>query len=139
MYGPANDWDTIRECHEKSMQKAMSEILSARETEKAAVSNRSGAARREKNLDRQSSVGPKLEMPKTYTAQLERGRPEIVERIRALLKDGLMRPSAIRKAIGITSSVHFNQYYISPMLAQGLIERTDPEHPQSPQQKYRLS
>ena len=61
-----------------------------------------------------------------------------VERILALLKDGLMKPSAIRKAIGINSSVHFNRYYISPMLSQGLIARMDPEHPQSPQQKYML-
>ena len=80
----------------------------------------------------------KLEMPRTYAAQFSRGKPEIVERILALLKNGPLRPSVIRKAIGINSSIHFNRYYLSPMLAQGLIARTDPEHPQSPQQKYRL-
>ena len=63
---------------------------------------------------------------------------KIGERIIALLKDGLMKPSAIRKAIGINSSVQFNRYYISPMLSYGLIARMDPEHPQSPQQKYML-
>ena len=27
MYGNADDWDVIRDCHEKSMREAMSEIL----------------------------------------------------------------------------------------------------------------
>ena len=35
MYGNADDWDVIRDCHEKSMREAMSEILAARETERA--------------------------------------------------------------------------------------------------------
>lgn len=123
MYGNAADWETIRECHEKSMHEAMSEIRAAREAEKSVG---------------QSRVDPKIEMPKAYAVQLERGKPEIVERILALLKDGPMKPSAIRKEIGISSSIHFNRYYLSPMLSQGLIVRTDPDHPQSPQQKYRL-
>ena len=29
MYGNADDWDVIRDCHEKSMREAMSEILVA--------------------------------------------------------------------------------------------------------------
>ena len=35
MYGSADDWDVIRDCHEKSMREAMSEILAAREAERA--------------------------------------------------------------------------------------------------------
>ena len=34
MYGNADDWDVIRDSHEKSMREAMSEILAAREREK---------------------------------------------------------------------------------------------------------
>ena len=139
MYGNAGDWNAIRDCHEKSMRGAMSEILAAREAEKKAECNRSGVAQRGKIRDGQSRANPKLAMPKTYAVELERGKPEIVERILALLKAGPMKPSTIRKAIGISSSIHFNRYYLSPMLARGLIERTDPKHPQSPQQKYRLS
>ena len=66
-------------------------------------------------------------------------RPEIAERILELLADGAMRPSALRKALGIRSCTYFNRYYLSPMLAQGLIRRTDPDHPQSLQQKYGLA
>ena len=35
MYGNADDWDVIRDSHEKSMREAMSEILAAREAERA--------------------------------------------------------------------------------------------------------
>ena len=35
MYGSADDWDVIRDSHEKSMREAMSEILAAREAERA--------------------------------------------------------------------------------------------------------
>ena len=50
-----------------------------------------------------------------------------------------MRPSALRKAVGIRNSTHFNRYYLTTMIVKGLVERTDPAHPQSPQQKYRLA
>ena len=35
MYGSADDWDVIRDCHEKSMREAMSESRAAREAERA--------------------------------------------------------------------------------------------------------
>lgn len=31
------------------------------------------------------------------------------------------------------------RYYITPMLEKGLIVRTDPNHPQSPQHEYSLA
>ena len=43
------------------------------------------------------------------------------------------------EAVGIRSSIHFNRYYLSPLLGKGLIVRTDPDHPQSPQQRYCLA
>ena len=36
-------------------------------------------------------------------------------------------------------SIHFNRYYLSPLLEKGVIARTDPDHPQSPQQRYCLT
>lgn len=139
MYGSAADWETLRGCHEKSMHEAVREILAAREAEKEPERNGRVGARRAERTVGQSRADPRLEMPEAHSAQLVRGKPETVERILALLRDGPMRPSAIRKAIGIGSSVHFNRYYPSPMLEQGLIARTAPGHPKSPQQKYRLS
>ena len=76
---------------------------------------------------------------KTRAVKRERGNPAIAKRILELLADGPMRPSALRKAVGIRSSIHFNRYYLSPLLERGSIARTDSEHPQSPQQRYRLA
>ena len=55
-----------------------------------------------------------------------------------LAEDGPMRPSALRKAVGIRNRTHFNRYYLSPLQEKGIIARTDPDHPQSPQQRYCL-
>lgn len=74
-----------------------------------------------------------------YAFMYGNGKPEIVERILKLLGDGPMRPSALREVIGIRNCTHFNRYYLAPMLSQGLIKRTDPNHPQSPQQRYKLA
>src|SRR5574344_478843 len=49
------------------------------------------------------------------------------------------RAAALRKAVGIRSSLHFNRFYLSPLLERGIIARTDPDHPQSPQQRYCLT
>ena len=54
----------------------------------------------------------------------------------ALLSDGAMKPAALREAVGIKSRIHFNRYYLAPMLEKGLVVRTDPEHPNSPHQEY---
>ena len=43
------------------------------------------------------------------------------------------------EAVAIRSSIHFNRYYLSPLLEKGVIARTDPDHPQSPQQRYCLA
>ena len=39
----------------------------------------------------------------------------------------------------LIGSIHFNRNYLSPLLGKGLIVRTDPDHPQSPQQRYCLA
>ena len=43
---------------------------------------------------------------------------------------------SMRAAVGIKSRIHFNRYYLAPMLEKGLVVRTDPEHPNSPHQEY---
>ena len=68
---------------------------------------------------------------------LEKGDAGVAERILELLSGGPMKPAALREAVGIKRRDHFNEYYIVPMLEKGLIERTDPDHPRSPQQMYR--
>ena len=50
-----------------------------------------------------------------------------------------MRPSALRKAVGIKSPIHFSRYYLRPLMEKGMIERTDPDSPKSPRQEYKLT
>ena len=67
-----------------------------------------------------------LKAPKGYSVELERGNPAVAERILELLADGPMRPSALRKAVGIRSSTHFNRYYLSPLQEKGIIAEPIP-------------
>ena len=138
MYGNG-DWETIRACHEKSMREAMSEILAAREAERAEREAKGEPVAFRRKDPPRAKADPGLEMPRMRCVELERGRPEIVERVLKLLESGPMRPSSIRKAVGIRSGIHFGRYYLTPMMERGLVERTDPDHPQSPQQRYRLA
>ena len=139
MYGNG-DWETIRACHEKSMREAMGEVLAEREREKEERETKGRDASSVRRDPSRSKADQGLKAPKGYSVELERGNPAVAERILELLaEDGPMRPSALRKAVGIRSSIHFNRYYLSPLLERGIIARTDPEHPQSPQQRYCLT
>ena len=134
------DWETICACHEKSMREAMGEVLAEREREKEERETKGRDASSVRRDPSRSKADRGLKAPKGYSVELERGNPTVAERILELLaEDGPMRPSALRKAVGIRSSIHFNRYYLSPLLERGIIVRTDPDHPQSPQQRYRLA
>ncbi len=45
----------------------------------------------------------------------------------------------LQSATGLADREHFRKFYIEPMVAAGLLERTIPDKPTSPAQKYRLS
>ena len=123
----------IRECHEKSMREAMSEVLKARDAEKE-----EGRVGRDAAPFR-SKADPRLDMPDKVGLGLERGSEKVAKRILELLADGPMRPSALRAAVGIKSPIHFSRYYLTPLMEKGMIERTDPGSPKSPRQEYRLA
>ena len=132
MYG-GGGWRVVRECHEKSMREAMGEVLKAREAEKEG-----GRAGRDAASVR-SKADPRLDMPGKVGIGLARGSERTAKRILELLADGPVRPSALRKAVGIRSPIHFSRYYLTPLMEKGMIERTDPDSPKSPRQEYRLA
>jgi len=78
-------------------------------------------------------------MPGKVGIGLARGSERTAKRILELLADGPVRPSALRKAVGIRSPIHFSRYYLTPLMEKGMIERTDPDSPKSPRQEYRLA
>ncbi len=76
------------------------------------------------------------------------GRPEplsdaeIVRRISALYWRGRtsVRTGAARHLrLGLRRREYFTKAYLRPLMETGLIERSDPGHPNSPQQKYVLT
>ena len=121
------------------MREAMGEVLAEREREKEERAVKGHSASSVRNRAPRLKAVPGLELPKRFSVELGRGNPAVSERILELLAAGPMRPSALRKAVGIRNCTHFNRYYLAPLLEKGLVERTDPAHPQSPQQKYRLA
>ena len=129
MYGASDDWNVTREKHEISIREALAE---SRAEPVAKEKVRKENSRREPI----SKHDPQLSEPRAYTIILDRGIPAIAERIVDALAQGPMSPAALREAVGIKSRIHFSRYYIEPLLAQGFIARTDPAHPNSPQQKY---
>ena len=48
-------------------------------------------------------------------------------------------PAYLRTTLGIASREYFTKAYLRPLTETGLIARTDPDHPNSPRQKYALT
>ena len=128
MYGMGGDWEAIKTAHEVSIRAALDEIAAANAAEGKCAARASAPM---------SKIDPGLKSPRVRMITLEKGDADVAERILELLSGGPMKPATLREAVGIKRRDHFNEYYIAPMLERGLIKRTDPEHPQSPQQMYR--
>jgi ATP-dependent DNA helicase RecG len=56
-----------------------------------------------------------------------------------LLKQGEQSSSNLREALGISHRPNFRENYLHPALAQGLVEYTLPDKPNSRLQQYRLT
>jgi len=52
---------------------------------------------------------------------------------------GEMKRIEIQNALKLKNDEHFRLAYLTPALAQGVIEMTQPESPKSPTQRYRLT
>lgn len=66
---------------------------------------------------------------------------QVTQQVVELLKqvEGEMSRSQLMKAIGLRDRVNFTRSYLEPALFDKLIERTQPDSPSSPTQKYRLT
>ena len=60
-------------------------------------------------------------------------------RLMQLLQWEPKSPAYLRTTLGIASREYFTKAYLRPLMEAGLIERSDPVHPNSPQQKYALT
>ena len=81
MYGNADDWDVIQDSHEKSVREAMSEILAAREAERAEREAKGEPAPGRRASSTPSEADPGLDAPGRFDLELQCGDPAVVERI----------------------------------------------------------
>lgn len=129
IYGQASeDWKGIVELHEKAIKCRIGEIEEERRNEL-----RSGATR-----TAPAGVTP-LEMPESYTVQLDRGRNETAEKILALVREQPMSAAEIGAALGMKSRHRLITGYLQPLLQQNLLVHTIPNSPRAPNQKYCLA
>jgi ATP-dependent DNA helicase RecG len=83
---------------------------------------------------------PNPEVKAQVTAPPEEVTPEVTGEV-ALLKvlKGELDRRALQAALGLKDEEHFRKAYLIPALKAGLIERTLPDKPRSPKQRYRIT
>ena len=57
----------------------------------------------------------------------------------AILAIGERSRGELASELGISSQPWLSRAYLSPLMAQGMIERTDPDSLKSPRQEYKLA
>lgn len=89
-------------------------------------------------------VGANVDMPATVqvtdqvTVQVTDQVADPITRLLAVLTPGtVLKASELMQRLGLAHRPTFNQNYLKPALAAGLIEMTDPASPRSPLQQYR--
>lgn len=130
IYGPSGGWNIIRQKHETSIAESLKEAFGRDSSEVATKSGRP--------IEFKSLKDPSLECPARLPIELERGDSSVAMKVLAFLADGPRTSAAIRAAVGIQSGDYFNRCYLRPLLARGMIVRTIPDTPQSPNQMYCL-
>ena len=70
---------------------------------------------------------------------VEKGDNILAIRLLQLLQWDPKSPAYLRTTLGIASREYFTKAYLRPLTEAGLIARTDPDHPNSPRQKYALT
>ena len=70
---------------------------------------------------------------------VEKGDNVLAVRLLQLLQWEPKSPAYLRTTLGIASREYFTKAYLRPLVEAGLIERNDPDHPNSPQQKYAIT
>lgn len=130
IYGQSGGWNIIRQKHKTSIAESLKEML-CRESPETATESRQTA-------EFKSRKDPSLECPSRLPIELERGDSSVAIKVLSFLADGPRTSAAIRAAVGVKSGDYFNRFYLRPLLERGLIVRTIPDMPQSPNQMYRL-
>ena len=97
-------------------------------------------ARANKRPDRRGKTfAAGIETPGYIPQVIAKGDNVRAVRLMQLLQWEPKSPAYLRTTLGIASREYFTKAYLRPLMETGLIERSDPVHPNSPQQKYVLT
>lgn len=63
---------------------------------------------------------------------------ESLRELIATLGSDTLSATQLMERVGVVHRPHFRQFYLGPALEKGIIERTIPDKPNSPRQRYRV-
>ena len=70
--------------------------------------------------------------------KLSPSEKELFRELIVALGADTLSASQLMKRMGLVHRPHFRQFYLVPALEKGIIERTIPDKPNSPRQRYRV-
>lgn len=132
-------WNELRPLEEMAIREALAEI-ERRKAESQSLSQGLSVDARKRDL----VVGHRYcqfeaELPHRVPHLVERGSDKVAFDLLRLLSEGERRPADLRERLGVTSRSYFTLRYLSPLVVSGYVEMTDPTHPRSSTQSYRLT
>ena len=131
--GHGRSWPELKELHDISIRQMLKE-REWKDSEDVEL------ARANKRPDRRGkSYAAGIETPGYIPQVVEKGDNVLAVRLLQLLQWEPKSPAYLRTTLGMASREYFTKAYLRPLMEAGLIERGDPDHPHSPQQKYVLA
>ena len=131
--GKGRPWPELKELHDISIRQMLKEH-EWKDSEDVEL------ARANKRPDRRGKAyAAGLETPGYIPQVVSKGDNVRAVRLMQLLQWEPKSPAYLRTTLGIASREYFTKAYLRPLMETGLIERSDPVHPNSPQQKYALT
>ena len=131
--GKGRSWPELRSLHDVSIRHMLRE-REWRDSEDLEL------ARTNRRPDRRGKCyAAGLETPGYVPQVVEVGDNVLAVRLMQLLQWEPKPPAYLRTTLGIASREYFTKAYLRPLTETGLIARTDPDHPNSPRQKYALT
>lgn len=137
VYGDSSDWGEILELHNAAIRKRIGEIQEEKVSEKIKAAKRRSDWR--KRRDEEDKKELDVESPERREIQLEKGDCGTALRILGALSGGELNAAEICASLDIRCREFVAKTYLKPLLGMGYIERTLPDCPKSPNQKYRLT
>ena len=131
--GKGRSWRELKDFHDVSIR----QMLKEREWKDSEDLELARANRRPDRRGKCYAAG--LETPGYVPQVVERGDNVLALRLLQLLQWEPRSPAYLHTTLGIASREYFTKAYLRPLTEAGLVARTDPDHPNSPRQKYALT